>query len=163
MARIALLLGFAAVLAAAAGLLLTSRLDSTLACDRSSGVCSLTQRRLTSAWSGRLPLAILDRAEVRTRPGRGASPQVWLVTRGGDYFFADYGLRSSAQTVVGQINDFLQTSAPDARLVVEENDRVTYWAGWALIPLDIVLCVGLGLVLFRKSASAQTASGRAAD
>ena len=154
MTRIALLLGFIAVLAALAVFLLTqARLGAALACDRSSGLCLLTQRQLTSSWIGRLPIATVDRAEVRTRPGRGSSPQVWLVTQGGDYFFATYVLRPSADDVAQQINAFLRTSSPDARLFVREDERLAYWLGGAVIPLDVALCVWLGLALFRKPTS----------
>jgi hypothetical protein len=84
--KISLLLGFATVLIAVAALLLTdTHLASTLACDKGSGVCSFTQPQLTTTWVGQVPIASIKRAEVRTVRGRGASPQVWVVTSRGDY------------------------------------------------------------------------------
>src|SRR5271163_3381840 len=103
--RVILLLGFVAVLVAIVALLLTNaRLGSQLACDRQSQVCSLTQEQLTKTWNNRLPISAIDRAEVRVPKGRGGSPQVWVVTAGGDYYFADYVLRQNADRVAQQIN-----------------------------------------------------------
>lgn len=70
--RIILLLGFVAVLLATLALLLTdARLGAALACDRASEVRALTQQELTRSWNNRIPIAAMDRAEVRVRRGRG--------------------------------------------------------------------------------------------
>lgn len=148
--KISLLLGFATVLIAAAALLVTdARLASTLACDKGSGVCSFKQPQLTTTWEGQVPIASIKRAEVRTVRGRGGSPQVWVVTRDGDYFFADYVLRPNADKVAQQINDFLGNAA-DARLDLTEDERASYWLAWALLPLSVILLLILGWVLFRN-------------
>ena len=153
--RIILLLGFVAVLLAVVALLITdARLGAALACDRASGVCSLTQQQLLRTWTDRIPIEAMDRAEVRVPRGRGGSPRVWVVTTGGDYFFADYVLRSDADNAVQQINAFLGNRAPDARLALTDDGRAGYWFAWALVPVIVVLLVILGRVLFRKSPSA---------
>jgi hypothetical protein len=132
------------VLIAVAALLLTdTRLTSTLACDKGSGVCSFTQPQLTTTWEGQVPIA---------------SPQVWAVTGGGDYYFADYVLRPNADKVAQQINDFLGNTAPDARLDLTEGEHTSYWLAWALMPVSVVLLLILGWVLFRSDlARARTA------
>lgn len=150
--RILLLLGFAAVLLAVTALLVTdARLATALACDKASGLCDFTQEQLTTTWQERLPVASIDRAEVRTVRGRGGSPQVWLVTRGGDYFFADYTFRPSAESVAQQINDFLRNPSPNASLDVTDDGRTMYWLAWALVPICVALIVVLGVVLLRKN------------
>lgn len=152
LAKIVLLLAFATVFLAAVALLVTdARMTSTLACDKALAVCSLMQRKLTSTWNDQLPIASVDRAEVRVGHGRGASPQVWVVTSRGGYFFADYVLRPNADNVAQQINDFLKDPSPAARLELTEDARTSYWLAWALVPVILTVLVLLGLVLFRKA------------
>ena len=134
-------------------LLTNAHLGSELACDRVSGACSFTQQQLTKTWSNRIPLSAIDRAEVRVPRGRGGSPQVWVVTAGGDYFFADYVLRSNADRIAQQINDFLRNPSGDAQLALTDDERVLYWVAWALVPVIAVLLVVLSRALFRKSRS----------
>jgi hypothetical protein len=59
-------------------------------------------------------------------------------------------LRPNADKVAQQINDFLGNTAPDARLDLTEGERTSYWLGWALLPVSVVLLVILGWVLFRN-------------
>lgn len=150
--RIIVLLGFVAVLLATLALLLTdARLGAALACDRASGVCALTQQELTRSWNDRIPIAAMDRAEVRVRRGRGGWPQVFIVTRGGDYFFADYVLRSRAYQVAQQINAFPGNASADARLFLNDDERGAYWVAWAIVPVIAALLVVLARALLRKS------------
>ena len=154
--RIVLLLGFGAVLLATVALLVTdARLGAALACDRASGACALTQQELTRTWNNRIPIAAIDRAEVRVRRGRGGSPQVWVVTRSGDYYFTDYALRSTADQVARQINDFLSDPAANARLSLSDDGRVAYWIAWAFVPVIVALLVVLARVLLRKPPAVQ--------
>ena len=156
-ARVILLLGFVGVLVAVVALLLTTRLGAQLACDRRSEGCSLTQQQLTKTWNNRIPIAAIDRAEVRVPQGRGGSPQVWVITASGNYYFADYVLRPNADRVAQQINDFLRNGAVDARLVVVEDGRALVWLAWAFVPFIAALLVVLARLLFKKSPSpAQT-------
>ncbi len=149
--RIILLLGFGGVLVALVALLLTNtRVEAALACDPASGVCSLTQEQSAGSWHSQVPITAIDRAEVRVRRGRGGSPQVWLVTSSGDYFFADYVLRSSADEAAQQINAFLRNPAKH-QLLLTKDERAGYWLAWALIPVVVVLLGLLARVLFRKS------------
>jgi hypothetical protein len=149
--RIILLLGFGAVLLAAVALLISdARLGAALACERASGVCTLTQQELLRTWTDRIPLAAMDRAEVRVPRGRGGSPQVWVVTAGGDYFFSDYVPRSNADKAAQQVNAFLGNQSAGTRLILAEDARAGYWLAWALIPVIVVLLVILGRVLFKK-------------
>lgn len=155
--RVILLLGFVGVLVAVVALLLTTRLAAEFACDRRSESCFLTQQELTKTWNNRIPIGAIDRAEVRVPRGRGGSPQVWVITASGDYYFADYVLRPNADRVAQQINDFLRNSAVDARLVVVEDVRALVWLAWAFVPIVAALLVVLGRLLFKQSSSpAQT-------
>jgi hypothetical protein len=156
-ARVILLLGFVGVLVAIVALLLTTRLGPELACDRRSEACSLTQQQLTKTWNNRIPIVAINRAEVRVPRGRGGSPQVWVITASGNYYFADYVLRPNADQVAQQINDFLRNSAVDARLVVVDDGRALVWLAWAFVPIIAALLVVLARLLFKKSPSpAQT-------
>ncbi len=152
--RIIVLLGFVAVMLAMVAVLLTdARLGSALACDRPGGICSLTQRELTRTWNESIPIAAIDRAEVRVRvrPGRGGSPQVWIVTSAGDYFFADYVLRTKADDVARRINDFLSDTSADARLFLSSDERVLYWVAWAFVPVIALLLIILARAFFGRS------------
>jgi hypothetical protein len=152
MVRIILLLGFGAVLLALVALLVSEeRLEATLACDRASGYCALTQRELTRTWNDPIPIAAIDRAEVRVGRRRGGSPQVWVVTRAGDYYFASYNFRSNADRVADQINAFLGDPSADAHLALSDDERVLYWLAWAFVPLIAGVLVVLARVLFRKT------------
>lgn len=133
-----LLLGFGGVLLALVALLVTdTRMGAALACDRAAAVCSLTPQRLTQTWTGRLALTTIDRAEVRVRGGRGGPPQVWVVTTGGDYFFAAYDGRSTADDAAQQLNAFLREPSA-AALKLSDDQRASYcrwsrgsWGCWA--------------------------------
>jgi hypothetical protein len=152
MVRIIILLGFVAVMLAMVALLLTdARLGSALACDRPGGNCSLTQRELTRTWNESIPIGAIDRAEVRVRPGRGGSPQVWIVTSAGDYFFADYVLRTKADDAARRINDFLSNTSADARLFLSNDERALYWVAWAFVPVIVLLLIVLARALFGRS------------
>ncbi len=154
MLKIVILFGFVAVLLCVVALLVTdARLGAALTCAKASGVCSLTEEQLTRGWSGRIPIPSIDRAEVRVRRGRGGPPQVWIVTRAGDCFFADYSWRSDADQVAQRINDFLRDGSADARLDLNDDEHALYWVAWAFVPVIVVLLLVLARALWRKPAA----------
>lgn len=155
MLKFVVLFGFVAVLLAVVALLVTNaRLGAAMNCTRTYGVCSLTQELLTTSWNSRIPISAIDRAEVRVRRGRSGSPQVWIVTSSGDYFYSDYSWRSDADKVAQQINDFLRDSSAGARLDLSDDQRALYWVAWAFVPIIVVLLVVLARALWRKSGAA---------
>jgi hypothetical protein len=133
-----------------------ARLGAALSCARATGVCSLTDEKLTGSWNGRIPISAIDRAEVRVRRGRGGSPQVWIVTRSGDYYFAAYTWRSDADKVAQRINDFLRDGSAGAGLYLHDDERALYWVAWAFVPVIVVLLLVLARALWKKPAKLST-------
>ncbi len=153
-ARLVVLLGFAAVLTVVTALLLfDAPFEYALDCNRLSGRCVFTQRLLVRSKVGWAPMAALGRAEVRVVPARRGAPRilVWVQSRSGsgDSFFADYSRRGEADQAAERINAFL--GDPSAgRLVLTRSVRGMYWLAWALVPIDAALVVALAAVLFGK-------------
>jgi hypothetical protein len=162
-AKIAVLLGFALVLALVVGLLLfDAPLEYGLDCNRFSGVCTFTQRLLIRSKTGHANIAELRQAEVRVVRARRGSPRimVWVSSTGPDWFFADYSSRSDAEAHARQINKFLRDPS-DGRLVLTRSVKGIYWLAWVLIPVVAALIVALAAVLFSKKVS-RSARGEAA-
>jgi hypothetical protein len=152
--KVLLLLGFAAVLAFVVGLLtFDAPFEYSLDCNRFSGLCVFTQRLLVSSRTGSVPIASLERTEVRVTAGRRGAPRimVWIKGRDGaaDAFFADYATRAEAEEAAAKIDVFLRDPS-DGRLILTRSVRGMYWLAWALVPLVAGLVVALAAVLMRK-------------
>jgi len=158
-ARVAVVVGFAVVLALLVGLLLfDAPLEYGLDCNRFSGSCTFTQRLLIRSKTGQAEIGTLRRAEVRESRGRRGSPRimVWVTSTGPDWFFADYSSRAEAEAEARKINQFLRDPT-DGRLVLTRSVRGIYVLAWVLVPLVAALIVALATTLFSRKSRHSTA------
>jgi hypothetical protein len=135
-------------------------LEFWLECNRTSGVCTFTQKLLGRSRVRTAPVASLRGAELRTGTPRRSIPRssVWVLDGKEDYFFADYHERSDAQAVADEINSFLKDSTR-LRFRITRVDKTMYWIAWALVPVVALFVVALASILFSRPPGAKKGSG----
>ena len=140
-------------------------LEFWLDCNRTTGVCTFTQKLLGRSRVRTAPVVSLRAAELRTGTPRRSVPRVsvWVVGQGEDLFFADYHRRADAEATAGEINMYLKDPTR-LRLRVTRVDRTMYAIAWAFVPVVALFVVALASALFSKKpptsgqAAAQPAS-----
>ena len=158
--KLAVFLGFAAVLAFVVVLLATQNsIETRLDCDRAAGTCTITQRELLRTSRFSAPMRGLGPASVRISTGgrKGVVISVWLAMPNGSGYFDDYVTRAQARSDADAINRFLGTTS-DPRLTIVRNHRAMYALAWALSAFAAAMVAVLGWVLFvRREPAAASA------
>jgi hypothetical protein len=126
-------------------------LEFWLDCNRTTGVCTFTQKLLGRSRVRTAPVASLRAAELRTGMPRRSVPRVsvWVVGQGKDLFFADYHKRADAEATAGEINMYLKDPTR-LRLRVTRVDRTMYTIAWAFVPVVALFVVALASALSSK-------------
>jgi hypothetical protein len=136
-------------------------LEFWLDCNRTTGVCTFTQKLLGRSRIRTAPLASLRAAELRTGTPRRSVPRVsvWVVGQGQDLFFADYHQRADAEATAGEINTYLKDPTR-LRFRITRVDKTMYGIAWAFVPLVALFVVALASALSSKKTAA---AGQAAE